>query len=244
MEQIVATPCNWSSLDRQSLYSYFYSLNTKLVGKNLTPDQIHRSIRKHLKSVFPIKIKKCIDSKIAQRHIYIGGVYYSDHDKKYKPAIEINFSYHPNDEKLKITEYRWRRMSLRFADTMLHEIIHMRQFRARNFKNIPGYQSVAESAKQRKEQTYFGDRDEMGTFSFNIACEMIDRFGYDPKTISQYMDSNNARRHKNSWWYSYLKAFNFNHDDKIIRRMKHKILKQLENAYIGKPFKTTDWLTY
>jgi hypothetical protein len=126
----------------------------------------------------------------------------------------------------------------------MHELIHMRQFRARNFKSIPGYQSTAESSKERKEQEYLGDRDEMGAFAFNIACEMIDRFDYDPSTIKSYMDSNGATRHKNSWWYSYLKTFNFNHNHKIIRRMKRKVLTQLENAYDGKPFKTTNFLTY
>jgi hypothetical protein len=238
-----AKEANWSALDRYSLYSYFYSLHQRVVGKKLTPDQIHRLISKHIKSLLPVRIKKHIDAKILQRHIYIGGVYYSGHDQKDKPAIEINFSYHPFDEHLKMTEYRWRRMSLRFADTLLHEIIHMRQFRARGFKELPGYQSTVASAKDRKQQEYYGDRDEMGAFAFNIACEMIDRFGYEPTTIKKYMDTNRATRHKNSWWFAYLKYFDFDHDHKIIRRMKRKILTQLENAYIGKPFKTVDWLT-
>lgn len=239
-----AKTANWSVLDRESLYSYFYSLHQRVVGKRLTPDQIHRLISKHIKLLLPVKIKKHIDAKILEKHIYMGGVYHSGPDSKGKPAIEVNFSYHPFDEYLKLTDYRWKRMSLRFADVMLHEIVHMRQFRARNFKNIPGYQSVAESAKYRKNQEYYGDRDEMGAFAFNIACEMLDRFGYDPTTIKHYMDTNGAKRHKNSWWYSYLHYFEFDHDHKIILRMKQKIMRQLENAYIGKPFKTTDWLTY
>jgi hypothetical protein len=238
-----ATTINWSELDRASLYSYFYSLNTQLVGKSLTADQIQKCISKHIKALLPVKIKKCVDPKIQRTYIYTGGVYYSDLDKKGKNAIEINFSYHPGDERYKLTNYRWKRMSLRIADVMLHEIIHMRQFRARNFKNIPGYQSTVESAKQRKEQEYYGDRDEMGAFAFNIACELIDKFGYDPGAIKSYLDSTN-KRNKNLWWYTYLKNFNWDHEHKIIKRMKKKILYQVENAYIGKPFKTTDWLTH
>jgi hypothetical protein len=238
------TRANWSKLDRQTLYSYFYSLNQRVVGKTLTIDQLHRLITRHLKLLFPIKIKKHIDPKILQKHVYMGGVYYSDPDSKGKPAIEVNFSYHPWDEHLKMTDYRWKRMSLRFADVMLHEIIHLRQFRARGYKAIPGYQSTAASAKDRKSQEYYGDRDEMGAFGFNIACEMIDRFGYDPTAIGRYMDTNGAKRHTNSWWFNYLKVFEFNHDHKIIRRMKRKIMMQLENAYVGKPFKTDNWLTY
>ena len=239
-----AKTANWSALDRECLRSYFYSLHDKVVDKKLTHDQLHRLITTHVKRAFPIRIKKYIDAKIQQRLVYTGGVYYSEHDKKGKPAIEVNFSYHPWDEYIKMTEYRWRRMSIRFADVVLHEIIHMRQFRARNFKSIIGYQSTVELAKDRKQQEYLGDRDEMGAFSYNIACEMLDRFGYDPTAIGRYMDTNGAKRHTNSWWFDYLKAFEFNHNHEIIIRMKRKVMTQLENAYIGKPFKTTDWLTY
>jgi hypothetical protein len=239
-----AKTANWSALDRASLCAYFYSLGGRIIGKKLTPDQIHKKISKHIKLLLPVRIKKHIDAKILQRHIYMGGMYYSSYDKSNKPSIEVNFSYHPFDEFLKMTEYRWKRMSIRFADVVLHEMIHMRQFRARNFKSILGYQSTAEWAKDRRQQEYLGDRDEMGAFAYNIACEMIDRFGYNPTIIKQYMDTNGARRHKNSWWYTYLKGFDFDHQHKIIIRMKRKILHQLENAYLGKPFKTNDWLTY
>ena len=238
-----AKKANWSALDRDTLYSYFYSLGQRVIGKKLTPEQIHKKISKHLKLAFPIKVRKVMDAGILQGFIYTGGWYYSTEDQKGKTSICIEFSYHPWDEFLKMSEYRWRCMARRFADTMLHEIIHMRQFRARKFKNIPGYQSTAQSAKTRKNQEYYGDRDEMGAFAFNIACELVDRFGYEPTSIKRYLDSNACRRHKNAWWNTYLRCFDFNHDHPIIRRMKRKIMTQLENAHIGKPFKTTDWLT-
>jgi hypothetical protein len=237
-------PFNWFELDRGTLYYYFYSLNKSVVGKSLTPDKIQKLISKHLKQFLPIKIVKFFDpTNVKRKYIYMGGMYYSDYDRKHKTAIELNLHYHPDDTTIKITEYRWKRMSLRFADIMLHEMIHMRQFRSRNFKMIPGYQSTAELSKDRKQQEYFGDRDEMGAFAYNIACEMIDRFGYDIGKISLYMDTN-ATRHKHMWWHSYLKAFNYDHSHPIIRRMKNLIMRQLENAYLGKPFKTTNHLTY
>jgi hypothetical protein len=239
-----AKTVNWSALDSGTLYSCFFSLNKKIVGKSLTPDQINRIVSKHIKPLLPIKIIKKIEEDNMPGYIYMGGVYYSELDRKNKPAIELNLNYHPSDTKMTMSMGRWRRMSRRFAHIVLHEIIHMRQFRARNFKSLPGYQSTAELTSERKLQEYFGDRDEMGAFAFNIACELIDRFGYNPTVIKRYLDTNQACRHKNSWWYSYLKSFDWNHNHKIIRRMKRKILAQLENAYIGKPFKTTDWLTY
>ena len=238
-------PFDWSELTRSNLYSIFYSLNSEIVGKELSPSQIQKRINKHIKKYLPIKLKKCIHAPTTKGYVFMGGVYYSDLDKKSKPAIEVNFNYNPTDLKLKITNHKFKRLASRFADTVMHEMIHMRQFRSRNFKMIPGYQSTAELAKERKEQEYYGDTDEMGAFAFNTACELIDRFGYDPNAIGKYLDSNRAKRHKNSWWHHYLKTFNWNHNHRIIRRMKNLIMRQLENAYFdGKPFKTTNHLTY
>ena len=73
---------------------------------------------------------------------------------------------------------------------------------------------------------------------------MIDKFGYDPKAIKRYMDSMQAKRHKRTTYSKFLSAFDWNHDHARVQQMKHKILRQLEYAQIGKPFKTTTHLTY
>ena len=214
------------------------------MGKSLTPSQITKIISQNLKALLPIKVVKHIGIDNKCGYVYMGGMYYSDFDCSGKKSIELNLHFHKDDKTLKITQYRFQKMSMRFADIMLHEMIHMRQFRARNFKPIPGYQSTVENTKNRQEQTYFGDRDEMGAFAFNIACELIDWFGYEPTIIKQYMDTNSTKRHQQLWWYSYLKAFHFDHNHQIICRMKNLIMRQLDNAYLGKPFKTSNHLTY
>jgi len=38
----------------------FYSLNSEIVGKELSPSQIQKRIIKHIKSHLPLKIKKCL----------------------------------------------------------------------------------------------------------------------------------------------------------------------------------------
>jgi hypothetical protein len=62
-----AKTANWSALDRECLYSYFYSLHDKVVGKKLTHDKLHRLITTHVKRAFPIRIKKYIDAKIQRQ---------------------------------------------------------------------------------------------------------------------------------------------------------------------------------
>jgi hypothetical protein len=237
---------NWSFLDRSNLYSMLYSLGKEVVGKKIEIKELQKLLSTHIKSHLPVKVvRKQNDSKQRRGLVYMGGTYYADYDAGGNARfIEVVLSYHPLDEKVKITEYRWSRLCQLFSDTILHEVIHMRQYRSRNFKTIPGYESTAHYHKQRMDQEYYGHRDEMGAFSFNIACDMLERFDKDTRAIQDYLDSKLPNRKQLSTWHQFLKAFEGNHNHQKVRQMKRKILKQLEYADIGRPFHTNNYLTY
>jgi hypothetical protein len=236
---------NWSLLDRETLYSMLYKLKSEFVGRRVAIDEISSKISKHLKKHLPIRVTSERFKEAKGNEIWIGGMYHSDYDRKgYSRFIEVQLAFPPDIESMKLSLYRWQRICVVFSDIMLHEIIHTRQFRARNFKPIPMYQSTAQYAKDRKQQEYYGDRDEMGAHAFNLACDMIDMFGWDPKGIAEYLDKNQPNRKRKTMWQRFLAAFNNNHDHPKVRQMKLKIMRQLEYAYAGKPFRTNNHLTY
>ena len=235
---------NWSLLTRDVLFSMLNSIQGKVVGKRLSVDDLHKTMSKHIKEHLPVKVRFERSPKNDKGYVYVGGAYYSLNDQNQGKHIEILFSYNSEQKYFTLSRHRWVRICWLFADTMLHEIIHCRQYRSRNFKAIPGYESTAYYARDRKEQEYYGDRDEMGAFAFNIACDLIDRFGDDLDSAAKYLDSNQYRRHKRTCFYKYMAAFNHNHDHPIIKRIKKKSIGQLTNAQIGKPFRTSNYLTY
>jgi len=236
---------NWSLLDRATLYSMLYSLKPEIVDRRLPIGEITRQLSKHIKSHLPVKVVSSRHKPIKPGEVWIGGAYYSHLDKaKKKRFIEVELAFPMNVETMKTSSYRWERICTLFADTVLHEIIHVRQYRARNFKDIPGYESTAYYAKDRAWQQYYGDRDEMGAHSFNIAQDMIDKFEFDPQAIKEYLDSPVPKRVRPNGWGRFMKSFEYDHDHPKVCQMKHKIMTQLENAYYGRPFKTTNHLTY
>lgn len=236
---------NWSLLDRETLYSMLYKLKPEIVGKRITIDEISSKISKHIKKHLPVRVTSERFKEAKGNEIWIGGMYHSDYDRKgYTRFIEVQLAFPPDSESMKLTNYRWSRICVVFADIILHEVIHTRQFRARNFKPIPIYQSNAEYAKDRRQQEYYGDRDEMGAHAFNLACDMIDMFGWDPKSIAEYLDKKQPNRRRKNMWQRFLSAFNNDHNHPKVRQMKLKILRQLEYAYVGKPFRTNNHLTY
>ncbi len=236
---------NWSNLDRDMLYSMLYELKPKIVDKRLPIAEITSMVSKHIKAQLPIKVTSNRHKPVKSGEVWIGGAYHSYLDNLgNKRFIEVELAFPTTANSMKTSLYRWERMCRLFADTVLHEIIHTRQYRARNFKDIPGYESTAYYAKDRKEQEYYGHRDEMGAHSFNLAQDMIDKFGFDTKAIKDYLDSPVPKRVRPNGWGRFMKAFEYDHSHPKVKQMKRKILSQLEYAYAGKPFKTTNHLTY
>jgi hypothetical protein len=235
---------DWSILDRKGLVDLFWQLYPELCGQEISISKFHNKLSLHIKKHLPVKIKKSRDQKVEFDWVYVGGTYYSDMDCEKQQCIELVLVYNTFQDKLNMSAKRYHRMCYTIADTILHEIMHMRQYRRRKFKILPDYASTAEKTEQRAEQEYLGCSDEVDAYSFNIACELMDKFKYDPVQVIQYLneDQKGLRRRHNSW-RMYLKAFDHNHDHTIIKRLKKKIIKYLPRAINGKPYRNKDWIS-
>ena len=234
---------NWSILDRSGLIEYFSALSPQIVDQELSIPQFHRIISKHVRAHIPIKVVKRTDYKVEFGWVYIGGAYFSDDDKEKKQCIELVLVYNPFESHITVGSKRFKRMCISMADTILHEIIHMRQYRRRNFKILPDYASTAEKTEKRQEQSYLGGSDEIDAYSFNIACELLDKFRGDIKAVSDYLnESQKGLRRRHNSYRMYLKAFDHNHNHPIIKRLKSRIMRYIPHAIEGRPYRNKDWI--
>ncbi len=121
----------------------------------------------------------------------------------------------------------------------------MRQYRRREFKQLPDYASNASRDSQREAQGYLGCSDEIDAYGFNIACELLDKNNNDPGAVIKHLgiDQKGVRKKYDSW-RMYLKAFNHDHNHVIIKRLKKKIIRYLPAAAVGKPYRNKDWICY
>ena len=234
---------NWSILDRQSLTRLLWMIWPEIVDKPLTPSKIHSIISKHIRQYLPIRVSKKFDGAVELGWIYVGGMYYSSYDEDFKKSIEVTFVYSPFEDKMCLSKSKFQRICKTFSDVVLHELIHMRQYRRREFKILPDYESNAERTEQRQEQNYLGCTDEIDAYSFNIACELIDKFGMDYAAIVNYVGAKHWKgKLKSNSLRMYLKAFDYNHDHRIIKRLKKRIIRYLPNAELGRPYRTSEWI--
>ena len=235
---------DWYSLDRNTLATYLCLIAPKIVNQQITPDKFHKIISKHIRTHIPLRVSRTVDPKIAKNMILMGGCYHSYYDEEHKTSIELVLVYNPNTEYLKINNKRFWRICCGFADTILHELIHMRQFRRRNFKCLEDYPSTAQKESQREEQSYLGCSDEIDAYGFNIACELLEKYNNIDAVIKHLDIDQKGIRRQFDTWRMYLKAFNYDHNHTIIKRLKKKIIRYLPNAAIGKPYRNRDWISY
>jgi hypothetical protein len=236
---------DWSNLERSAMLERLNELAPKLVNQLLSVDEFHSIVSKYLKRHLPVKISKNWDSKVKSHITFIGGCYYSDKDEDDEKCIEISFYYNPAVSDFKMSMNRFRMMCRTIADTLLHEIIHMRQFRRRKFKALPNYPSTASSTKLRDEQSYLGSTDEIDAYGFNIACELVEKYRGNQRAIVKHLNKDFKHGRENGGcWKMYLKAFEHDHKHEIIKRLKKKVIRYLPRAIEGRPFKSCDWICY
>lgn len=235
---------DWSKLDRNFLISVIKSARKELT-ETVSNRTFTKIIRNQLKQYnIPVKLKSNFDDDISENRVAIGGLFESYADKKKKKSITLVLHYKSKKTTILLNSQNLQKFSAEIADTILHEIIHLRQYRRRNYKEIQGFQSHAESRKKQLEQEYLGHTDEIDAYAFNISCELTDIFHGSKKEIISYINKNklNDNRLKKTTYRMYLKAFDYNHSHCIIKKLKKRIIHYLPYAEIGKPYKTTDWL--
>lgn len=235
---------NWALLTRSAITKMVLLCKDRIADKPLQVDELHKILSHHLKTYLPINIKRHYRKKTANGYLYVGGLYYSDVDQRSGKPINLVLQYNPSDTHLTITSKRFAKMATLIADTILHEIIHMRQYRRRAFKVLPAYASTANNSVQRANQNYLGNTDEIDAYGFNIACELNQRFkGNDDKVVEYLNTHQTIKQKKHNNWLKYLAAFDNNHNHPKIKQLKKKVIYYLPNAKLGKPYKSEDWLS-
>ena len=226
---------NWIQLNHDCLYEIMYEIAPNVQDKLLSPKQFHRiaanNIRKHL----PITVCMKYNPIVPPKMIFIGGAYYPTADENGEKCIEINFNYDLTNTLLLINNKRFNRFCLLFADTMLHEIIHMRQYRGRYHEANHSYPSQVKNKKKRDEQSYLGNLDEIEAYAFNIACELLRRYNGNQQRAIEHLDLGYRRIKDN--YSKYLKTFDKNQNHQVIIKLKKMIIFFIPRAAnIKKPY--------
>lgn len=232
--------CDWSILTKASIVNHLQEIKPVMTGSRLTTKDNYQILANHIRKLAPVRVCQKKNYNVSQGTVVISGQYNFDWDQDNQKCIILNLLYCPFDKTIKFKKDFFDYLCSEIADTILHEVIHMRQHRRRNFHLSRDYHSKDDNPYKRREQGYLGNRDEIDAYGFNIACEIYERFRGNKRLINQYLRCHRPRKHCLYKYYLYI--FNYDHEHPVIQKLKRKITSYLPLAEIGKPYKDNTWI--
>lgn len=235
---------NWSDLHRELIIDSLYQ-KRHFLTKKMSISQFHQKLSYQIKKLAPVSTKKFLFDKVSANQVFIGGCYYSDLDQDGKKSIFIEIYFNPDHKTIELTNKSYYQLCVLVADVLIHELIHLRQHRKRNYADIKVFLSNEKSKAKRNNQNYLGHKDEIEAYSFNIACELLDKFNNDDNKAKKFLQGDiQASTQKMTYYNQYLKAFNNDWNHPVMVSLKKQIISNIPKAQIGKPFRNNYWIWY
>ena len=215
---IVAHSFDWYAISRQEIINYMQLITHKIVDCDISQDVVYKLICNHLKCEYPIAFKKY--RSLLPNPIHVSGKYYPSQDRLNQRPIQIGLHFNKLVTNIQVDHPTFIQISKLIADTVLHEILHLYQYRTRKFKSLANRKKYVSGKLYGHRQHYYGQLDEIDAYSFNIACEML-----DDSILAENCNS----------YQLYLTNFNQDLQHPALVLLNTKIKSYLPHALIGKP---------
>jgi len=124
----------------------------------------------------------------------------------------------------------------RIVDALEHEIIHMQQYRSRNFVRQRDYKTKAKEPDMIRAKKYLGNDDEIEAFAKNISTELDRAVGKD-KAIDLLRNVSSSAGLKDELGYllspnllGYMAMWGFDTKHPVIKKLLKKVYSYLQSA--------------
>jgi hypothetical protein len=199
----------------------------RLEGQTLSAPEIVSRLNRAV-SMPECKIVSIDTLSIISNDFNISGQYDPNLDRKGRRPIEVEIAF-PKRRKYftldheDLTHEHWMRMVYRLADTLGHEMVHLKQHRRRQYRNCRKYVSDDPDLSVKEQQEYFGLNDEIEAYSFNAATAMAYSLPKKPVKLTDVFI-----------YQLYCGLFDNKHPVVVkLRKLSKKCYQKLERQYHG-----------
>lgn len=205
--------------NREQVQDICQGLKGKVVNQVFLIDDLVYLIGKFISRKFRVSTLHAQAWEVEPTELNINAFYDPEKDELGKPSIELVLVTNPNDRHLILDETLWNLFVNRLADSLAHELIHMRQSRARDFIFVESraYREMDENL------VYLSDLDEIDAYAYNIATELREHL--DPLSKLKNPAAVSVNDSINLW--AYMQAFSKDIKSPPIKRLLKKVYKHL-----------------
>ena len=153
--------------------------------------------------------------------INLAAYYDSTEDEFCKISIELVLITNARDTIVLVTDELFNTLVTRLADCLIHELVHMKQARARDFVETAYEDRHRDNVDG--EIDYLSNPDEIDAYAYNIADELLENS--EPLKLLATPTSVSIDESLNLWVY--VNAFGLTVDDPILKKLLKKVYKRL-----------------
>ena len=159
---------------------------------------------------------------------------YDDEDGLDPFTIDLVFS--EKDDTLEFTVDGINNIKDRIADALEHEMIHMTQYRSRDFIRQRTYKTKSKEPDVKRAREYLGNEDEIEAFAKNIASELVRKADKDG-ALELLRMANKTAGFKDEMGYllspnllGYMATWGFDTQHPVIKKLLKKVYNHIQNS--------------
>lgn len=206
---------------RDIVKNIFEDFSDSFLDQIYPKDEFIKTLAEKIAERFRINVLHTEAVEVDVNDVGINGYYDADDDEQCKIAIEVVLITNPNSKFILFDQEKYNAFAINLADVLAHELLHMRQYRARDF--IPIDHCPNKYVDLEEELLYLSNPDEIDAYAYNIADEL--RVHPDPIKKLSNLKEITLQDSINLW--AYLNAFSYDFNSPTIKRLLKKIYKYL-----------------
>jgi hypothetical protein len=214
---------------RKDVLEILEDIKPHVVDRFFSVDELVQDLGVFIGQRFNIDVKHAEASQVDQNDIELNGYYDGGLDEAGDVPIEVYLITNPMQDVMIIDNSQFNLIARKIADTISHEVIHMSQFRARDFLEVERieYTDVDEDYEE-DERWYLSSPDEINAYAYNIANELLDKHDL-PVVMEKLHKIKEISIEDSINLWSYVNAFEKNTSHPVMRRLIKKVYKSLLN---------------
>ena len=189
------------------------SARSSIVGNNISPSQIAKSLQKALKGL-GVEVTFEFVPALQSGDMSANAFYDQEADLEGDPAIEVQLLFSSKDKKINLDNEGFDVLSKEIAKVIVHEMLHKSQAIKRGFvKPRPFTVKGVSEPKIAKAQKYMGNSDEIEAYGHN-ALTALKNFVKIPPDKSPDM-------------FAYLTVFGMDKNHPVLKKLVKKVILYL-----------------
>lgn len=204
---------------REIVHNVFEDFKDSILNRVYAVDEFVKEIGGFIASRFSVDVLHATAIEVDLEDINLNAYYDSEEDELCKISIQLVIVTNPYETCVLLNKTDYVKFVNNIADALIHELVHMKQSRDRDFFDPMHYCKYDSSC----ESEYLSNPDEIDAYSYNIASELKEHTDPIKKLVNAKLIT--IADSVNLW--AYVNTFDKDFQNPILKKILKKVYKKL-----------------